>query len=54
MKYITENSDNYYIRGKVRMSKHIEVGIQCFPHAPTKIFTVGINGQIGKMLVKVR
>ena len=44
----------YYIRGKVRMSEHIEVGIQSFPHALAKMFTGGSNGHIGKMLVKVR
>lgn len=44
----------YHIRGKVRMTEHIEVGIQSFPHALAKMFSGGSNGHIGKMLVKVR
>jgi len=40
----------YHIRGKVRMTEHIEVGIQSFPHALAKMFS---GGHIGKMLVKV-
>lgn len=40
----------YHIRGKVRMTEHIEVGIQSFPHALAKMFS---GGHIGKMLVKI-
>lgn len=40
----------YHIRGKVRMTEHIEVGIQSFPHALSKMFS---GGHIGKMLVKI-
>ena len=40
----------YHIRGKVRMTEHIEEGIQSFPHALAKMFS---GGHIGKMLVKI-
>lgn len=39
-----------HMRGKVRMTEHVESGIQNFPQALNKMFT---GGHIGKMLVDV-
>jgi hypothetical protein len=39
-----------YMRGKVKMTEHVEKGIQSFPHALNKMFT---GRHIGKMLVDV-
>lgn len=39
-----------YLRGKVIMKEHIELGIEYFPSALNKLFT---GGHMGKLLVKV-
>lgn len=40
-----------YMRGYVKMTEHVDTGIESFPHALLKLFT---GGNTGKMLVDVK
>ncbi len=40
-----------YMRGKVKMTEHVELGIASYPKALHKLFS---GGHIGKLLVQVK